>query len=100
MSVFVIVTYICLYAVCRNVQTGGLFQLLVGRCQHQLNTVDLVNLGCPRIVVDCHNVSIRISLTKMLDNTLADNVVWQTGKWLCTDNICGTAVDQLDHFTC
>ena len=34
-----------------------------------------------------------ICLAKLLDNTLADNVVWQASKRLCTDDIRHAGVD-------
>ena len=38
-------------------------------------------------------------MAQFFDNTLTNNVVWQTCKWLCADNIGCSLVDEFDHFT-
>ena len=68
--------------------------------KHELDTVHLVDLRCPRIIVDCHDVCLRVGLTQMLDNTLTNDMVRQTCKWLSTYDVRSSALYELDHLTC
>ena len=76
------------------------FQIFIGGGEHQLDTVELIYLTCSRVVVDCYDICLWVTSAQFFDNTFTDNVVWQTAKRLCTDDICCTAVDQFHHFTC
>ena len=69
----------------------------LGRSQHQFNTVQLVNFTGTWIVVYSDDIGFWIALSKFLDHTFSDNVVWQAAKWLGADDIFNTAVDQLQH---
>ena len=75
------------------VKSNGLSQFFLGGCQHQLNPVKLVDLAGAWIVVYGYDIGAWICLAKLLDNTLADNVVWQASKRLCTDDIRHAGVD-------
>lgn len=68
--------------------------------EHELDSVYLIDLRCTRIIVDSHDVCLRICLTQMLDNTLAHDVVWKTCKWLCAHDVRSTALYELYHLTC
>ena len=72
-------------------------QILLGRSQHQFNTVQLVNFTGTWIVVYSDDIGFWIALSKFLDHAFSDNVVWQAAKWLGADDIFNTAVDQLQH---
>ena len=72
-------------------------QILLGRSQHQFNTVQLVNFTGTWIVVYSDDIGFWIALSKFLDHTFSDNVVWHAAKWLGADDIFNTAVDQLQH---
>ena len=74
--------------------------ILVRSGKHELDSVYLIDLRCTRIIVDCHDVCLRICLTQMLDNTLAHDVVWKTCKWLCAHDVRSTALYELYHLTC
>ena len=75
------------------------FQILLRCRKHQLNTVQLIYLTCTWIIVDSRNIRLWILTADLLDNTLTHNVVWQAGKWLDTNDIRHSIVDQLHHFT-
>ena len=51
-----------------------LLQVFIRSRKHQLNTIELVNLRSARIVVNRHNIRLRILLADRLNNTLADNM--------------------------
>ena len=68
--------------------------------KHELDTVYLVDLRCTRIIVDCHDVCLRVGLTQMLDNALTHDVVWKACKWLCAHDVRSSALYELDHLTC
>ena len=76
------------------------FQIFIGGGEHQLDTVELIYLTCSWVVVDCYDICLWVTSAQFFDNAFTDNVVWQTAKRLCTDDICCTAVDQFHHFTC
>ena len=74
-----------------------LLQVLIRSRKHQLNTIELVDLRSARIVVNRHNIRLRILLADCLNNTLADNMVRQARERLDADDIVNIAVDQLDR---
>ena len=49
--------------------------VLLSNRNHQLNTVELVNLGRTWVVVDSNNVGLGVHLAQALDDCLANNVV-------------------------
>ena len=53
-------------------------QILLCRSQHQFNTVQLVNFTGTWIVVYSDDIGFWIALSKFLDHTFSDNVVWQS----------------------
>lgn len=75
-----------------------LLQLLYCRSKHELDAVELVYLGCARVVVYGYDVAFRMATAQLLDYALAYDVVWQTGKRLGADNIRHAAMNQLNHF--
>ena len=87
---------LCLYII--SIQNLFLQVFLRGR-KHQLDSIELVDLGSTRIIVDGHNIRRRELMADLLDNALANDVVWQAGKRLCTDDIACTLVDQLEHLS-
>ena len=38
-------------------------------------------------------------MAQFLDNTFANDMVWQAAEWLCTNDVRCTVVDQFHHFT-
>ena len=38
-------------------------------------------------------------MTQGFDNTLTDDVVWKTGKWLTAYDVAGTTLYELNHLT-
>ena len=55
-----------------------LFQIFICACQHQLDTVQLVDLTCTGIIVNRNHVGHGVLLAQLLDDTLANNMVRQT----------------------
>ena len=72
-------------------------QVFVGGTEHQLDTVQLVYLRSARIIVNGHNISLRVIRPDMLDNALSDDVIRQAAKRLDADNVHDAAVDQIHH---
>jgi len=77
-----------------------LFQIFICACQHQLDTVQLVDLTCTGVIVNRNHVGHGVLLAQLLDDTLANNMVRQTTEGLCADDIRHTAVNQFNHFRC
>ena len=76
-----------------------LFHVLYSSREHQLDSVQLVYLAGTRIVVDSHNVGLRILTAQLFDNTFTNNVVWKTSKRLGTYDVWHAGMDQLKHLT-
>ena len=76
-----------------------LCHVFIGSGQHQLNTVHLVDFTGAWIIVDSHNVGLRILAAQLFNDAFSNNVIGQTAKWLSADNIWRALVDQLDHLT-
>ena len=76
-----------------------LLQILHRRRQHQLDTIQLVYFAGTGIVVDSHDVGVGIAMANFFDHTFTYDMVWQAGKRLDTNDILGTAVNQLHHLT-
>ena len=53
-----------------------LLKLLLCRRKHQLNTVQLVYFRSTRIIIDSHNIGIRMIMSDSLYNSLTHNMVW------------------------
>ena len=47
-------------------------KLLLGRRKHQLNTVQLVHLRSTRIIIDSHDIGIRMIMSDSLYNSLTE----------------------------
>ena len=54
---------------------------------HKLNSIFLVNLCSRRVIVYRNNICFRMYLLYFFHYTLTANVIRQTSKWLCTNNI-------------
>ena len=76
-----------------------LFQILLGRREHQLDSVQLVNLACTRIVINGYDIGQGILSSQLFDHTFADYVVRQAGEGLCADDVIDSGMDQLQHLT-
>ena len=50
-------------------------KLLLCRRKHQLNTVQLVYLRSTRIIIDSHDIGIRMIMSDFLYNSLTHNMV-------------------------
>ena len=50
-------------------------KLLLCRRKHQLNTVQLVHLRSTRIIIDCHDIGIRMIMSDSFYNSLTYNMV-------------------------
>ena len=68
------------------------------RREHELDAVLLVDLAGAGVVVDRHDVGLRIKLLDLAQHTAADDVVWQTAKGLGADDVFAAGFDELDHF--
>ena len=77
-----------------------LFQIFICACQHQLDTVQLVDLTCTGVIIDRNDISKRITSSYLLDNALTYHVVRQAAEGLCADDIRHTAMNQFNHFRC
>ena len=71
------------------------FKIFVCCRKHKLNTVELIYLRCTRIVIDGNNVCLRVFVTQFFDHTFSYDVIWQAGKWLCTDDVWNSLMHQL-----
>ena len=71
----------------------------LGVGQHQLNPVFLIDFGGAGVVVNGHNIAVRILLFQLADHPLAHNVVGQAAEGLGAYDIAGTGVDELQHFS-
>ena len=64
---------------------------------HQLDTVDLVNVGCAGVVVYGYDVGSREPLAYGLHHALARHVVRQTCEGLETCDVGSAGFDEVDH---
>ena len=53
----------------------------------------------PGIVIDRHDIGLRVLPAQFLDHALAGHMVGQAGKRLGTDDVGHAALDQLEHFS-
>ena len=67
--------------------------------EHQLDSVQLIDLTGTRIVINSNDVGLRMGSSDFLDDTLSDDMIWQAAKWLDTYDIRHTSVDEFHHFT-
>ena len=73
--------------------------LLHSGCQHQLDSVELIDFRGARIVVDRNNVGLRVAVTQCAEHALSNDVVGQACKWLCTDDVRASVFDHVDHLS-
>lgn len=83
----------------KAVTSDTLQHILLGGCQHQLDSVQLIDFTGSRIIVYGDNIGSRMPAAKLLDDSLSDDMIGQAAKGLSTDNILHIAVNQLQHFT-
>ena len=74
-----------------------LFQIFKRRAQHQLDPVQLVYLAGARIVVDGYDVGAGVPSAQFFDDALSDDMIWQAGEGLGTDDVLRAPFDQLQH---
>ena len=68
---------------------------LSGVGQHKLYAVFLVDSCSTGVIVYGNYIAFGVIVFNFSYHTLAYNVVWQTAKWLSTNNIWGTRFNQL-----
>ena len=61
----------------------------------QLDSVELVYFAGTRVIIDRNDVGQRILVTQLLNNTFSYDMVRQAGKWLRTNDVVRSGVDQL-----
>ena len=66
------------------------FEIFSGDCQHQLNTVLLIDAAGTGIVVNRYDIACRIKLFNLTDHALTDNMIRQATERLSTDDIFKT----------
>ena len=71
--------------------------LLNSGCQHQLDSVELIDFRGARVVVDRDNVCLRVTVTQRAEHALSNDVVRQACKWLCADDIRASMFNHVDH---
>ena len=71
----------------------------MGGGEHQLDTVQLIDLAGAGIVIDGHHIGFWISSAQLLNHALAHHMVRQTAEGLGADNVVGTALNKLHHFS-
>ena len=65
--------------------------------QHQLDPVLLVDLGGAGVIVDGHDVGVRVVVLQLADHTLAHNVVGQAAEGLGAHDVLVPEVNELQH---
>ena len=68
-----------------------------GGGDHELNTVELVDLAGAGIVVNGHDIGLREAAAHLPEHALADHVVGQAGKGLAAHDIGHPVLNELDH---
>ena len=66
--------------------------------EHELDAVELVDLGGARVVVDGHDVGLGVSGAQRPEHALADDVVGQAREGLGADDVRAAVFDHVDHF--
>ena len=61
----------------------------------QLDSVELVYFAGTRVIIDRNDVGQRILVAQLLNNTFSYDMVRQAGKWLRTNDVVRSGVDQL-----
>ena len=65
--------------------------------EHQLNPIQLVHLGCPWVVINCHNVRQGVAVADFLDDPFPYDMVRQAAKGLGADNVVCPGMDEFQH---
>ena len=71
--------------------------VLLGHADHELDAVELVDLGCTGVIVHCDDVALGVLAAQLLDHGLAHHVVGQAREGLRADDVGRTMVDQVEH---
>ena len=75
----------------------GLLEVLLRHADHQLDAVQLVDLGRAGVVVDRHDVALVVHLAQALDDGLAHHVVRQARKRRAHDDVRRAVLDEVAH---
>ena len=73
--------------------------LLNSGCQHQLDSVELIDFRGARVVVDRDNVCLRVAVAQRAEHTLSNDVVRQACEWLRADDVRTSVFDHVDHLS-
>ena len=73
--------------------------VFLGHADHELNAVELVDLGRTGVVVHRDNVALGVLTAQFLDHSLTHHVVGQARKGLRADDVGRTVVDQVEHLS-
>ena len=73
--------------------------LLNSGCQHQLDSVELIDFRGARIIVDRDNVCLRVAVTQSAEHALSNDVVRQACEWLRADDVRASVFDHVDHLS-
>ena len=71
--------------------------VLLGHADHELDTVELVDLARARVVVNGHDIALRVQTAQLLAHSLAHHMVGQAREGLRADDVRRTMVDQVEH---
>ena len=73
--------------------------LLNSGCQHQLDSVELIDFRGARVVVDRDNVCLRVTVAQRAEHALSNDVVRQACEWLRADDVRASVFDHVDHLS-
>ena len=71
---------------------------LFSNCQHEFETVELIDFTRTSITIDGRDVSSLVGVAQFMHNALARDMVGQAAEGLQADHIGHAGVDKLDHF--
>ena len=71
--------------------------VLLGHADHELNAVELVDLGRAGVVVHRNDVALGMLAAQLLDHGLAHHVIGQAREGLRADDVGRTVVNQIEH---
>ena len=71
--------------------------VFLSHADHELNTVELVDLGRAGVVVHRDDIALGMLAAQLLDHGLAHHVVGQAREGLRADDVGRTVIDQVEH---
>ena len=71
--------------------------VFLGHADHELNAVELVDLGRAGVVVHRDDVALGMLTAQLLDHGLAHHVIGQARKGLRADDVGRTVINQVEH---